>query len=323
MKYFIALLLLALVACKKNDTVAPSAPPYPEGLTTQTMQVSGVTRTFLVHVPVGLTKPKAIVLALHGGGGAGVEVAQYGAHPLSVFRTVADREKFVVLYPAGLGDSQGNPAWNDCRSDNILGRSADDVGFLDALIRRVTGEYGLTNSQVFMTGGSNGALMTFRFVAERTGMVRAIATASGNLAALPYAGGCTRGATSPIPALIVHGTADPQMPPNGGCVSDFGGQCSRGTVVSQTATVSYWLGLNGLTAVAPTRTDFDLNTNDSGPVEIYKYAGANPVQHIRLINAGHTMCSRTVFVSNNAQAGAQNRDIEFAEAAWEFFSQFL
>ncbi|MFM8509594.1 MAG: hypothetical protein ACKOCU_04610, partial [Betaproteobacteria bacterium] len=79
--------------------ITPIAAPYPAGLSDQTLAVVGVNRQYRVHVPAGLTSPKAVVLVLHGGGGEGLNVANTGQHPLSVFRSVADREGFVAVYP--------------------------------------------------------------------------------------------------------------------------------------------------------------------------------------------------------------------------------
>lgn len=262
--------IFCLFGCSKNQDTQPTPPtlpiqiPYPDGLSTNFTVVNGVSRKFLLYKPMGLTVPKAIVFVLHGGGGLGADgISQIGQHPMSVFRTVADTAKFIVVYPDGLPDSNGDLAWNDCRSDNTLGRNADDVSFFNSLISKLTKETGLTTQKVFMSGGSNGALMTYRYAFSNSSNLRAIATSSGNLAAIPFSGTCANGSTNPLPILMTHGTLDPQMPPNGGCVSNFGGNCNRGTVVSQDSTIRYWVKLNGLQNVTPNVTSFDLNISDT------------------------------------------------------------
>ncbi|MFN8760721.1 MAG: hypothetical protein ACK5XJ_00075 [Burkholderiales bacterium] len=120
-----------------NSTPTPIPTPYPVGLTDQSIVVNGVVRQYRVHVPAALTgAPKAVVLVLHGGGGEGLNVSNTGQHPLSVFRSVADREGFVVVYPGGLPakDIEGTPGWVDCRDDNTGSSGAVDVGFLAALV---------------------------------------------------------------------------------------------------------------------------------------------------------------------------------------------
>ena len=299
--------------------------PYPVGLSDQVMTVSGVQRQYRVHVPVGLTVPKALVLVLHGGGGEGLNVAETGNHALSVFREVAERERFVVVYPGGLPsmDLNGSAGWVDCRADNLIASKADDVEFLAALIERVRGEYALPVARVFMAGGSNGAQMTHAFAFSRPDLVGAVATSSGSLPVLPRPGACTSGPGRPVPILIAHGTADTQMPWDGGCVANIGGACNRGQVVSALATRDRWLQINGLGGITPTQTVVDLNSSDAGPANRFDYAGATPLQWWRLDGAGHTAASRTVLVSPNALTGTQNRDVEFAEIAWAFFAARL
>jgi poly(3-hydroxybutyrate) depolymerase len=65
------------------------------------------------------------------------------------------------------------------------------------------------------------------------------------------------------------------------------------------------------------------NSNDGGGVIKTVYLGTHPVVSFKLLNAGHTVPSRTVVTPNSAAQGTQNRDIEFAVEAWQFFAQFL
>lgn len=128
------------------------------------------------------------MFVLHGGDGIGLGVAETGAHPLSVFRTVADREGFVVVYPGGLPASDGQEGWVDCRADDRASSNADDVGFLAALIEKVRTQYSLSPTRVFMAGGSNGAMMTQAFAIARPELVAAVASSGGALAANPRPG---------------------------------------------------------------------------------------------------------------------------------------
>ncbi|GAB3734821.1 hypothetical protein GCM10028794_13600 [Silanimonas algicola] len=318
-----ALLMLALLSMPGSGLRAQN--PYPAGLSDQSITVNGVVRQFRVHVPAGLTAPRAAVFVLHGGGGEGLDVALTGNHPLSVFRTVADREGFVVVYPGGMpaADASGNPGWVDCRADNLVASNADDVGFLNALVQRIGTEYGLDNRRLFMTGGSNGAQMTHAFAFHHADRVGAIATGSGSLPLSPKPGACTSGPSRPLPILILHGDADLQMPWPGGCVANVGGNCNRGRVISAEATRDRWLQINGLQGVVPTQATVEVDANDGGPAQRFDYAGATPLQWWRLEGAGHTSPSRTVLVPPSNARGIQSRDIEFAEIVWAFFANQL
>ena len=326
----VLVIVLALAGCggggsaSSPESPPPPAPtPYPVGLSDQSLTSGGVTRQFRVHVPPGSGMPKAIVIVLHGGGGEGMNVANTGAHPLSVFRAVADREGFVVVYPGGLPATDGNAGWNDCRADNMVASSADDVGFLAALIERIRAEYGLGRARVFIAGGSNGAQMTHAFVFHRPELVAAAASGAGSLPLTPKAGPCTSGPGSPVPILLVHGTADTQMPYGGGCVANLGGACNRGRVIPAEATRDRWLQINGLVGASPALTVVERDPGDGGSANRFDHAGSFPVQWWRLDGAGHTVPSRTVLVGTNPLTGTQNRDVEFAEIVWSFFAARL
>ena len=298
--------------------------PYPVGLSDQSITIGNIIRHYRVHVPASLSgAPKAVVFVLHGGGGQGLDVSNTNGHPLSVFRTISEREGFIVVYPGGLPAQDGRAGWADCRADDKLSSDADDVAFLAALIERVRAQYGLPSTRVFMAGGSNGAMMTHAFAINRPDLLAAAATSSGSLAANPKPGACTAGPAKPLPMLIVHGTADTQMPWNGGCVANLGGACRRGRVISAEATRDRWLAVNGLTGSTPTHQLVELETGDGGPANRFDYAGTAPLRWWRLDGAGHTVSSRTVRVASNPTTGTQNRDTEFAEIAWDFFKEQL
>lgn len=322
------LLSLALMACGGGSastvlTPGPAwseAEPYPAGLSNASLTVAGITRQYRVHVPPALaSSPVAVVLVLHGGGGQGMDVSETGTHPLAVFRTVADREGFVAVYPGGLPAADGRPGWNDCRGDNLLTSGADDLAFLDALIDRLRAQYALPASRIFMAGGSNGAQMTLAYAVTRSQRLAAVASSGGSLPLNPRPGECSGPPAGALPVLLAHGSADTQMPYDGGCVADVGGGCARGRVISAQATLDFWRAVNGLAGATPVQTVEDPDASDAGPAFRFRFNGLTPVEWWRLYGAGHTVPSRTVLIEPNALTGVQSRDVEFAELAWSFF----
>jgi polyhydroxybutyrate depolymerase len=322
-----------LMACSNAPSPLPATalpspttgllPAYPAGESTHFLTVGAVSRRFLVYRPAPINPPSALVLVLHGGGGTGLGVANPGQHPLAVFRTVADAEGFLLVYPEGSLDNLAAPGWNDCRSDAPSGSSGDDLDFLHALIARLKSETSLPSSRTFLAGTSNGAVMAFAYAYHFGSTVKAIAVSSGNLPALPKSGPCTTGPAAPIPIMLTHGTQDPAMPVNGGCVVNFGGLCNRGTVVSQQQTLDSWLALNGLTGVTPTQSTIEVSVTDQGSAERIFYAGPAPLLYFKLNGAGHPVPSKTVLTSYAPTSGFQNRDIEFAQEAWTFFASLF
>jgi polyhydroxybutyrate depolymerase len=316
---FLAVSVL-LFSCKRDEVSASlQVIPYAEGLTTNYITVNNITRKYLVYRPAGMATVNAVVIVLHGGGGLGLDVAEPGIHPLSVFRTIADSEKFLVIYPEGSLDVQGNLGWNDCRSDDISGSQGDDITFLKQLNSKLVSELNINSTKMYLTGTSNGALMTYSYAFQFPETIKAIAVSSGNLPEFPESGICTNGSTLPLPILLTHGTSDPAMPANGGCVANLGGACNRGKVISQTATINYWLQRNGLQNVTPTISTFNVSTSDAGNVEKRVYNGAKPLVYFVLNNAGHSVASKTVYLNSSPANGVQNRDIEYAAEVWSFF----
>ena len=84
------------------------------------LNVGGVDRTYILHIPESLPEsgPVPLVLVFHGGGGHAATMPNF-----THFDSLADREKFLVAYPESC-----NKSWNDTRGLS----PADDVGFLRA-----------------------------------------------------------------------------------------------------------------------------------------------------------------------------------------------
>ncbi len=299
-------------------------PAYPAGATDVSIE-SGGARRFRLYVPasLGTQPPRALVVALHGGGGEGLNTSEPGQHPLAVFRDVADREGLVVAFPEGTVALDGKLGWTDCRADNLMASGADDVAFLRAVVARLRADYCLPATRVFMTGTSNGGQMTFAFAANATEDVAAIAVSSANLPENPLPGPCTAGPSRPIPVLFTHGSADPAMPFLGGCVANLGGNCARGRVIGAEATRDAFLLLNGLSSTWTSTETVEVDPDDPGTAERFVHDGVAPVEWWRLNGAGHPPPSLTVTVAPAPVIGAQNHDIEFAETAWAFFEARL
>src|SRR6202012_3098783 len=80
----------------------PGAKSIPVGQSTQTIEVGGVSRTFHLYRPQGLSDGAPLVVMLHGGFGTGAQ-AEHAYH----WDSEADAGHFLVAYPDGL-----MRAWN-------------------------------------------------------------------------------------------------------------------------------------------------------------------------------------------------------------------
>ncbi len=181
----------------------------------QTLIHDGRNRTYMVHIPpsscfdTGVKVP--MVLALHGGGGTGELVEeQYSMN------AKADMECFIAVYPNGVsvtgipGDKQH---WNCGPRDTDWYpeiEDVDDVGFISALIDELVGVYEINESMVYVTGISNGALMTYLLACELSDKIAAIAPVAGVM----HNENCSP--EHPVSVMHFHGTHDFYVPFEGG-----------------------------------------------------------------------------------------------------------
>jgi len=119
-----------------------------------------------------------LVIVLHGGGGTGEDQVKLTEGGLN---TLADKEGFIVVYPDGF-----DKHWNDGRSGEETGyrtqeENIDDVGFISSLISYFIKELNIDPKRVYVTGMSNGAMMSYRLACELTEKIAAVAPVAGNM----------------------------------------------------------------------------------------------------------------------------------------------
>jgi polyhydroxybutyrate depolymerase len=152
----------------------------------------GLDRSYRLYVPAGLPASAPLVVMLHGGFGSADQAERsYGWNQL------ADREKFLVAYPDGVGR-----AWNV--NGGCCGRPArqglDDVGFISAVVNDVAANVSVDRDRVYATGISNGGMMSY-----------ALACGTDVFAAIgPDSATQLDPCASPRPTSVIaiHGTAD-------------------------------------------------------------------------------------------------------------------
>ncbi|MGI9125554.1 MAG: alpha/beta hydrolase family esterase [Mycobacterium sp.] len=213
-----SLLAAALVLAAPAGSPASADPPA-------MLSFGGLQRTYLLHAPPA--RPVGLVINLHG---AGMNGQQQSA--LTDYNAVADQYGFVVAYPDGIDAS-----WADGRGASIPDRQGvDDVGFLSALIDKLSRDFAIPPGRVFVTGMSAGAFMANRLVCQRADLVSAVAPVAGTLGAgLPCA------PSRPVSVMAVHGTADPVVPFDGGHMIGRGGASD---IVSAPALAERWREMN-------------------------------------------------------------------------------
>jgi polyhydroxybutyrate depolymerase len=178
----------------------------------------GVNREYLLHLPFGY-KPSnnyPLLVVLHGFGDHPRLIEQY-----SGFSRKADKEKFIVAYPYGSQNKKTQKfSWNggSCCGE-AFNKKIDDVLFINSLVDKLIKQYNIDSKRVYLTGFSNGALLTYKIAAEAPEKFSAFAIVSGSIggkikASDPYY--YLRLPKKAVPILIMHGQKDALIPYLGG-----------------------------------------------------------------------------------------------------------
>jgi len=157
----------------------------------------GVIRRFTLDVPEGIPSPAPLVMVFHGFTSNPDRVAE-----LSGMSAVADREGFIVAYPAARGIPS---AW---RADT--GRQGDaDVAFVRDMVAVIGAALPVDATRVYAAGMSNGGGMAVRLGCEAADLVAAVAPVAGAML-VPV---CDP--SRPVPLIAFHGTDDRVVPYEG------------------------------------------------------------------------------------------------------------
>ncbi len=165
---------------------------------------SGQEREYLLYVPRSYdrSKPTALVISLHGAGMWGAAQKE-----TSQWNRVADEHGFIVVYPSGEGGG-GPRVWHE--GDGA--EPSRDVRFISELIDTLEVRYNIDPRMIYANGLSNGGGMSFVLSCTMSDRIAAVGlVAAAHL--LPWEW-CTD--RRPVPMIAFHGTADRQVPYNGG-----------------------------------------------------------------------------------------------------------
>ncbi|GEM90322.1 alpha/beta hydrolase family esterase [Oceanithermus desulfurans] len=318
----LALWLGALTACAQASPPDGGTAPPETGLHTFSLDHDGQARRYALYVPAQVGDAALpLVFSLHGGGVAlEDQTGQSGfKSPFKLWMDLAEREGFYVVYPEGLPGAYGKPTWNDCRADSTVSSSADDVGFLLAVLERVAAAHPVDRGRVYASGMSNGGFMALRLAVEVPDPFAAVAAIG---AAMPAASKCPL-ARRPVPVLFMNGTADPNLPYDGGVIGNPPDP-THGTALSTPGSAAFWSQLAGAEA-AETHTFPDLDPDDGSTVRYlsYRREGALWVRLYTVEGGGHAAPSLRERYSALYERyfGRQNHDIEAVEEVWRFFRE--
>lgn len=176
------------------------------------IEVDGVNRTFVVSIPSGTAPANGypLVVMLHGTSGDGERF-----YNISGWKEVGEVNTFISVFPSSLewcvqDEEDPNPhrttKWvnGDLLSKACAGQTfVDDVKFLSVLVDTIKSRIPINNRMVFISGFSNGGVMTSKMALDAPNVFRAIAPCSGFITDLDSAI-----ADKPTPTWFCVGTKD-------------------------------------------------------------------------------------------------------------------
>ena len=244
-----------------------------------------------------------LLVGLHGGVGWGT---QFEAN--SGFDRLAEANGFLVVYPDGIGIGRNQDrlrTWNAGLCCGPAQRNGvDDVAFVSQLIDEISRTHHVDPDRVFLTGHSNGAMLSYRLACELSDKVAAAAVVAGTLAVQPCA------PSRPVSFMEIHGTADRNVPIDGGAGDRSISQVDYPSVRTGIATMA---SLAGCAAEPSVATAGDLTTTTWSGCD-----AATTVKLVAITGASHAWPGSTPTRLN--VAGSPYPDYDASREIWAFLS---
>jgi polyhydroxybutyrate depolymerase len=276
-------------------------------------------RTYHIHFPVTYKKSirSPMVIVLHGKGGNGesmVLVTKRG------FDKLSDSDGFLVVYPDGIELN-----WNDGRSDEESNDRAhkeniDDVGYISALIDSLKEDYNIDPKRVYVTGISNGAIMSYRLACELSHKITAIAPVDGNIPSM-LSHECTP--TRSVSVLAINNVDDPLVPFEGGEIWSHFHRVKLGKVLSVNESITFWVRRNKCSIIPFIDQEPDRDPTDGTRVlrkEFKKGLDGTEVILYKIDGGGHTWPGGFQYLPAWI-IGRTCRDFDACEVIWAFFKK--
>ena len=276
------------------------------------IRIMGARRTYLVHIPAEYDPREQLplVVVIHGA----FDTAK-GMEKFSGFSDLADRERFIAMYPNGMGIFGFFQHWN---AGHCCGKAAadnvDDVGFVADAIEDIRSRLKIDADRIYMVGFSNGGMLAYRFAAERGDMLAAVAPLAASIGGRPSDGAPEWRIPDPVRPLSVismHGLADNDITYKGGVSLHRGG--SR-TFLSVEKSILFWVDHNGCN---PRAAETDLN---NGSIHLKSWGVCRDDTEVALYlieKWDHRWPGK--FFTAELDDGDPLKNFDAAEIIWDFF----
>jgi polyhydroxybutyrate depolymerase len=254
----------------------------------------GLEREYRLYLPSAYDEESSLSLVfnLHGFTSNAQQQEFYSA-----MNDTAEEQGFIVCYPEGVSNAW-NVGWT-------FGSTADDVGFLSAMIDELIENYNVDPMRVYSCGMSNGGFMSYRLACELNDRIAAVASVTGSIVP-EYKPDCNP--EKSVPIMEIHGTADDVVPYNG----------SADISLPVDEVVAFWVDNNECNTDPMVSDIPDNSPSDGSTAQRFDYNMCKDEKDVVLIkieNGGHTWPGAPVNI------GSTNQDFSASDAIWEFFDR--
>ncbi len=274
---------------------------------------SGVERYYFRHTPTGYlgTSPLPVVVDIHGyseGSTVHLMMSKLGA--------LGDTKGFITITPEGTGPV---PHW-------LTAADSPDMAYIGDLLDEIEATLCVDRDRVFVTGLSNGAMMTSAIACVYSDRFAAYAPVAG----VQVPEDCAT--TKPTPLITFHGTEDGFVGYDGGLGQDAldlpapdGSEGDLGEVLPEDMmkgptvpeAVAMWAKRNGCSSGVDTATESDINAEVT-LIEHDCPAGAETVLY-RINGGGHTWPGSEFSKAIIGVVGFTTMTISANNLMWDFF----
>lgn len=283
--FFLVTLSFLLLGCKINEGTDRTAN---SNQNIQTLVHDDEIREYLLYIPNSYdgTSDIPLLFNFHGFGGEASEYMNYAD-----MRSLAESENFILVYPQG-SLIEGYSHWNAALDSPDNKSDADDLGFIEALIAKLSSDYMIDLERIYACGYSNGGMFSYALACYKSDLIAAVGSVSGAMLDID----CTT--SHPMPVIIIHGTSDSVLLYKGS--SDYN---------SIETVLNYWRNFNK-TGTTPVFN----SVNDNGTqIEHYQFNQGNnnvSVEHYKIVGGGHDWFKMNYQGSNTS------------ELIWDFVSRY-
>ncbi|MBN1121561.1 MAG: hypothetical protein JXJ17_10815 [Anaerolineae bacterium] len=291
--------IMLLAACSPSPDEIPGAYADQYRDYEADIKVTGTTYHYYVYMPEEISAALPVVLVMHGYNSSADDLHQFG------FEELGEEEGFIVVYPenpSGWWKSHSGDPW-----------AMDDLAFLNALLDQLEQDLPIDTSRIYMTGHSNGSMITGYSACELSDRIAAFGAIAGPIT-VKASQECS--ADRPIPIVHMHGTADPTVL--------FDERITLPGTQGLTAqeAMDFWVAHNGCDSTPTVDPPID-ELDDGTSVIRAVYTGCDggiELPFYTMEGTGHTWPG--VADDDWGDLGIASKEISGAKVIWEYVSQY-